>query len=388
MSSPHVLIAGAGIAGLAAALTLGRLGWRATIVERAPDLRADGYMIGLSGPGHAAATRLGLLPALQPHLRDVGENVYRDRNGKELLRLRYRELLQGFPWITLPRTELVAVLRQAAARFTKIRFGVTVTGFTQDAGGVTATLSDGSTERADLLIGADGARSAMGRLLFGDPAPAERPLGYRAAAFRVPDQLNLGEDFLSYAEPGRLAETYVLADGELATLYVWRTQETDFVPLEQRRDLLRKNFAGTHPAALGWIEELPPAAPLYLDALTMLDRPAWSTGRVALLGDAAHCLTLVSGQGAGMAMASACLLAEEIGRGGDIPAALARHEARLRPPIRRLQAHSQRMSKWFVPASPFAFAMRNALVRRMPRWLLARQFIAAIRREQALVGGL
>jgi len=381
MTGRHALILGAGVAGLSAALMLGRAGWRTTVVEQAPSLRTDGYMIGLSGPGHRAAQRMGLLPALVPRARDIRENVYRDRRGRELLRVRYHDLLQGIDWITLARTDLVEVLHASLDGSTALRLGSTLADFVQEADGVRATLDDGTVLEADLLIGADGAHSALRRMLFGPDGAAARPLGYRAAAFQIPDRHGLGEDFLSYAEPGRLSEVYTLADGTLATLYAWRCTDTAPVPPAERRGTLRTAFAGTHPEALGWIDDLPDGAPIYMDALTMIDLPAWSQGCALLLGDAAHCLTLVSGQGAGMAMTSACVLAEELAADGDVPAALARHEARLRPAIARLQAHSARNAAWFVPATPMAFAVRNAAMRLLPRRLLARWLLSAVRTE-------
>ncbi len=108
--------------------------------------------------------------------------------------------------------------------------------------------------------------------------------------------------------------------------------------------------------------------------------PAWSKGRVLLLGDSAHCLTLISGQGAGMAMTSACLLGEELAS-GDIDAALVRHEKKLRPAIERLQTRSRKMANWFIPATPFAFHTRNTIMRLMPRRLLGRYFLRAVRSE-------
>nr|WP_314074279.1 FAD-dependent monooxygenase [uncultured Roseococcus sp.] len=380
----RVVILGAGVGGLAAAWWLGRAGWEVTVVEQAPDLRSDGYMVGLSGAGYHAADRMGLIPALRPRSREIGENVFRDRKGRELLRLRYRDLLRGIDWLTLARTDLVGVLREAVEGLATLRFGTTLQSLTQEKGRVQVTLGDGTALEAELLIGADGARSMLRRRLFGEDGAAAQPLGYRAAAFQGPDRLGLGEDFLSYAEPGRMAETYTLDEGRLATLYIWRSDETGFVPPAARRDVLRAAFEGAHPHALQWIDDLPPGEPVYLDALTMIDLPAWSQGRALLLGDAAHCLTLVSGQGAGMALTSARILAEELGRDDDVPVALARHETRLRPAIRRLQEHSRKSASWFVPATPLAFHLRNTVMRWTPRPLLGRRLIKAIRSEQLL----
>jgi 2-polyprenyl-6-methoxyphenol hydroxylase-like FAD-dependent oxidoreductase len=344
-------------------------------------------MLGLSGPGHETARRMGLLAKLQPLSRHLGANVFHDRRGREVLRLNYHDLLgQQIEWLTLARTDLVAVLHEAAAPHAEIRFGTALAATREEGDRLGVTLTDGTEIEAELLIGADGARSALRRRLFGEDGAAAQPLGYRAAAFQAPDQLRLGEDVLSYAEPGRIAETYALAEGRLATLYIWRSDETGFVPPSDRRHVLRDAFRGAHPHALRWIDDLEEGAPVYLDALTMIDLPAWSRGRAVLLGDAAHCLTLVSGQGAGMAMSSAGILAEELAN-ADALTALQRHEARLRPAIQRLQERSRRMAKWFVPESSLGFALRNAMLRWTPRRLLARHFVNSVRSELLLASG-
>ncbi len=375
-----VLIAGAGVAGLAAAWWLGRLGWRVTVVEKAANLRADGYMLGLSGPGHAVLRRMGLLPALAPHNRRINENVYYGRDGKVLLRLRYHEFLKGLDWLTVARTDLVEVLHEAARALADIRFGTTVTEIGDRADGVAVALSDGSRHEVDLLIGADGIHSAIRAAAFGPEAGFATRLGYRCAAFQADDTLGLGHDFLSYAEPGRLAEFYTLEAGRLATLYVWSARDAAPFSPDQRRAVLREAFAGAHPKAVAWIDRLGPEEPLFLDDMTLIEMPRWSKGRVLLLGDAAHSLTLLSGQGAGMALTSACLLAIELAR-GDVDSALARHESRLRPAIERLQQRSRRMAAWFIPATPRAFAIRNRVMRWAPRWLLGWYFLRAVKAE-------
>jgi 2-polyprenyl-6-methoxyphenol hydroxylase-like FAD-dependent oxidoreductase len=242
------------------------------------------------------------------------------------------------------------------------------------------TLTDGTVHEADLVIGADGIHSALRALSFGPEANFAERLGYRIAAFQVEDKLGLGHDFLSYAEPGRLSEFYTLSAERLATLYVWKSDLAGSIAEPCRRTVLKEAFAGGHPSCLQLIDDLADDEPLFFDDMTMIRMPAWSKGRVLLLGDSAHCLTLLSGQGAGMAMASACILADELAR-HDVPAALASHEARLRPAILRLQTRSLKMAPLFIPATNRAFSVRNFILRHTPRRLLNWYFVRGIRSE-------
>jgi 2-polyprenyl-6-methoxyphenol hydroxylase-like FAD-dependent oxidoreductase len=332
---------------------------------------------------------MGLLPALQGRSRFIRENLYLGRDGKVLVRLRYHDFLKGIDWLTLARTGLVEALYEAACPPARICFGVTVGqilgGTEPSAESARVVLTDGSERNVDLLIGADGIHSQIRSAAFGPEESFTARLGYRVAAFQVEDRLHLGHDFLSYAEPGQLCEFYTLSEGRLATLYVWRSQESGAVVAEDRRVLLKRAFGGGHPAALRPIDDLPEGAPLFFDDMALIEipgdgAPGWSRGRVLLLGDSAHCLTLLSGQGAGMAMVSACVLAEELGR-NEIGAALRRHEARMRPAIARLQARSRKVAPVFIPATPSAFLLRNLVLRHAPRRLLNWYFVRGIKSE-------
>lgn len=385
MTARSALIVGAGVAGLASAWWLSRAGWSVTVVERAASLRDGGYMIGLSGPGYASAERMGLLPALRALSYTIDENVYRDRKGREILRLRYRDFLQGLPYLALERMDLVTTLADTLPDTVDLRLATELDALETDGPRNSARLSDGSTVEADLVIGADGLRSRTRAYVPDAGSGHDVQLGYRFAVYEVDDTLGLGSDFLSFAEPGHLAEYYALRGGRLAAMHVWRDADADFVAPDERWALLERVASRSAEPVRTFLNEARNGPPPLIDTLTMIDLPAWSDGRVLLLGDAAHCLTLVSGQGAGMAMASAEILAEELAR-ADIDTAIAAHERRLRPAITRLQTRSRRMAGTFVPSHPLVFHLRNMAIRNMPKAWLGRYLMNTARSEILLAG--
>jgi len=380
--SPLAVIAGAGVAGLSCAWWLAQAGWRVVVAERATHLRDGGYMMGLSGPGLYTARRMGLVPALKAVEQTIGENVYHDRKGRELMRIRYREWLTEIEWIILRRTDLVRVLHDAVKDRCDIRLGVTVQSSEDDGDGVNVVLADGSALRADLLIGADGAHSALRERLFGPDAQSGclEQLGYRYAAYEAADTVGLKEDFLSYAAVGQQTEYHGLGAGRVAVLHVWRSAVHGLVAPAQRRALVAGLAAGSHARVQRILEGMPDDAPIVLDDLAMVTLPRWHRGRILLAGDAAHGLSLISGQGAGMAMAAAATLAQELGR-LPVAQALQAHEARLRPIIARLQERSRKLAPVYVPSAAWSFALRNAAMRAMPRFLLKRYFLSGLKSE-------
>lgn len=382
MTRPLAVIVGAGVAGLAAAWWLDKAGWRSLVIERATELRQNGYMLGLSGLGFETVSRMGLTETLEAASYRIDENVYKDSKGRELLRLRYRDFIRDLPYLAIRRNDLVRALAESLPGTAEIRFGETVGGFEDKGTHVDVSLASGETVTADLLIGADGFRSHTRQALFGPDGDCLQPLGYYFSVYDVDAPKDFETDFVSYAEPGHLAEYYALHDGRLAAMHVWRDGHSGLEGSADKAALLKRVSGASHPQVRALLDRAESAGdPIVVDSLTMVDLPQWSKGRVLLLGDAAHCLTLVSGQGAGMALASAEMLAQALKECGDLTAALAHHEARLRPIIGRLQGRSRKMAAVFIPRSVLAFRLRNFVLRHMPRALLGRYFSSAIKSE-------
>ncbi|NUQ86976.1 MAG: FAD-binding protein, partial [Glycomyces artemisiae] len=226
----RALIVGAGIAGLAAALRLHRAGWRTLVVERAPERRSGGYMINLVDGGFDAAEHLGLVPALKE--RDLGLFtsiiVSADGTAKFAVPEEIVAAAVGPRALTVFRGDLETVLYQAVRDTAEFRFGTTVTAIDQDAGGVTAVLSDGRTERADLLVGADGLHSATRALVFGPEADHLVDMGHMVGALPL-DRPPLGLDEgtgTTFIGVGRTAALISLGPGRSSAFFAYRTDDT------------------------------------------------------------------------------------------------------------------------------------------------------------------
>jgi 2-polyprenyl-6-methoxyphenol hydroxylase-like FAD-dependent oxidoreductase len=367
MGNRHTaIVVGAGIAGLAAALRLHRAGWRAVVVERAPERRSSGYMLNLIGGGYDAVERLGLLPALAK--RDLGAFtsvlVRADGSAKFTVPQAIVEAAQGARAMSVFRGDLESVLFEAVADTAEFRFGTTVAAIAQDGDGVTATFSDGSTERADLLIGADGLHSGVRRLVFGEESLFRVDLDHMVGAFplrRVPSGLAEGSGS-TFIGPHRTAAVLNLGPDRSSAFFTYRSADTE-ADLARGPVALSEAFGdlgGGVPDALAQLWEDPDSA--YFDSVSQIRMDSWSRGRVVLLGDAAWCVTLFAGYGAGLALSGAEALGEALEQ-NDVPVALAAWESRLRPEVEKRQALARTGIARFAPPTRFHVWMSDMTMR-------------------------
>ena len=187
----------------------------------------------------------------------------------------------------------------------------------------------------DLVVGADGLHSNVRRLAFGPQQQFEKDLGYVVAAFETQHYRPRDEDvYIIYSEPGQMAARFTLHDDRALFLLVF-IRDDEPAPttsdLAAQKAMLRQRFGGG-----GWecgriLACLDRAEDLYFDPVAQIKMPSWSRGRVALVGDAAFCVSLMAGQGSALAMTAAYVLAGELAKaGGGHDEAFNRYETRLR----------------------------------------------------------
>lgn len=380
MRAQRVLICGGGIAGLTLGHWLLRHGFEPTILEAAPAVRGGGYMIDFWGLGYEVAERMGLLAGLRGAHREIPRIEFVDEQGRVRGGLQVRKLREMIGWrhFNLLRSGLERVLYDHVKGQVEVRFGTTITAARQDEGGVEVDLSSGASERFDLLVGADGLRSRTRRLLFGPDERYERYLGYYTASFTIPNYLGRDDVFQSFSVPDRQIGVYAVPGDQLATFFIFRAARPfGRLSVEEQRQRLREVFRGLPWEAPRLLDAMDAAPDFYFDAVSQVQMPAWSAGRVTLCGDACQCVSLISGQGSALAMAGAYVLAGELRRaGGDLPQALRRYEALMRPEIERKQQMARRFAASFVPASRLGIFVRDTFVRLMFLPLVSRFFIS------------
>ncbi|MGY4691076.1 FAD-dependent monooxygenase [Salibacterium sp. K-3] len=363
------LIVGGGIAGLTLADGLLRSGHAVTIVEKASELRTEGYMIDFFGPGYAAAENMGLLSELENIHYPVDSLKLLNPKGKEKSSIPYqslRSMLQNRHY-NFMRGDLERVLYDRIKDHVDFRFGTTVQSFTQRSEGVDAKLSDASSFTCDLLVGADGIHSRVRSLTFGnDPSPLHF-LGYNTAAF-ILDANRLDkkyrQSFNMLIRPNRQVSVYPISEGRAATFFMYKSPRLE-------HPITRKTIARelrSHYSDLGWIipdllDSAETASDLYFDEVSQVQMSEWTNGRVTLVGDACQAVSLIAGQGASMAMAGAWVLSCEIEKEPDLFTALERYEQRMQPVIADIQQSGRRYAKWFAPENHMTLWLREAGMR-------------------------
>lgn len=345
------------MAGPALALGLRRRGFAVTIVERAPAPRAGGYKVDVRGAGTEVLKRLGIYDACRDLDCGMRQITYVRRDGRPLAELP-AALLMGRRGddIELMRGDLGRVLHDATAADVEYVFGDSITGLDDDGSGVDVTFERGTARRFDHVVGADGLHSATRRLAFGDVDPVH--LGAYISIFSVPNHLGIDREELMFFRPGRLVFAYAMGSdrpAKVGLIFASPPVGTDRRDVAAQKALVKRAFAG-----LGWetdrfLESIDTAGDFYFDSMSQIEMPSWSSGRVVLLGDAAHCPSPASGQGTSLALVGAHLLAERLG----IPGGLEEYERVMRPYVAKNMAIGRKMAEDMVPGGRLAIAFRS-----------------------------
>jgi salicylate hydroxylase len=383
----HIIVAGAGLAGLSAAISFARRGYRVTIVERAANLHEIGAGIQLPSNATTILERLGLLGHLRGATDQVSAVELRSmRSGEFLLSLpvgAYSREKWGAPYLAAHRGDLHRALVSAIGYEPDIRvmLSAEVTGYARQEGGVTVAIDrDGYSQDiyGDLLVGADGVRSRVRSFVPGAADPVAS--GYVALRTTIPADGAYGQELAEFID-GHDRVVFFLSHRRHIVVYRVRKGRLFNIVLVVRdralcadprawgapanTRLVRKALRFAHPTLRLLRDEdiVWTSWPIY----EVPENSAWTDGpRVVLIGDAAHAMLPFAAQGAAMGIEDADLLAEHVVRAnGDLSNALSRFELERKARLRKVRRRTHFNGFVYHAGWPVSYA-RNLVFRRRP----------------------
>ncbi|MER5987820.1 FAD-dependent monooxygenase [Streptomyces sp. NPDC001787] len=366
----NVLISGSGIGGSALARLLGEQGRTVTVVERAPAPRRGGQAIDIRGVALDVVGRLGLLDrARGARTRMRGMSVL-DGDGNEIHRSTESTFSSGRLGngdIEVLREDFVRMLHERVGDGAEFLYGDSITALEDAEEGVRVTFERAAPRTFDLVVGADGLHSGVRRLAFGAEERFIHHLDMHIAIFGADNFLGLDNWQVWLREGAAGYGIYPVRDNtELRVTFGF--EGGPLGPGARTQEAYRALVAA-RMAPLRWendrlLKALREAPDFYADAVAQVRMDRWSRGRAVLLGDAGYGASVLSGQGTGLALVGAQVLADELARAdGDHTLAFARYEERMRPFVTVNQALVEGRGEAGSPASEEALdRAKNAIV--------------------------
>ena len=310
----RVLVAGAGLAGTATATGLAAAGVDVDLIEVKPEITTVGSGITMQGNGLRELRRLGVLDEVLAAGYPFSDLGLRAPDPAGTLIAEFPDARTGgddLPaTLGMPRPDLARIMAdRAVAAGAKLRYGTSVLSLAQDESGVDVTFSDGSAGRYDLLIGADGIKSATRGMLGIDVAPRSSGMGiFRAFG---PRPASVTRTDLYYGGPAYIAGYCPTgADSLYAYLVEDATDRSSLTPEERLAAMraLAEHYHGPWDDIRATLTD--PSVISYTIIESLIVPAPWNRGRIVLIGDAAHACPPTLAQGGAPALEDAAVLTE------------------------------------------------------------------------------
>ncbi|NIE64825.1 FAD-dependent monooxygenase [Burkholderia sp. Ax-1719] len=331
----RVIIAGGGIVGLTSGIAFRSIGWDVLVCEQASEIRAAGAAIGLWRNALDVFAEVGVGDAIQS-IGTTVETWFYDAGGEPHRAPGFDPVDHTF--LLVPRPELNRRLA-AAVGVDNIRLNTKVVAFSEEADHVSVTFDDGSVERADLLLGADGAYSAVrAQLVPGYPAQAHTGHHVWRGMLAAGDEPAAGTVLTVGHQRVRGGFTRTYGDQ-----VVWMVNQFDSVPPTgtKKEEALRRaalmNDTGWNDALIALIERTPETQILHNPIMFVPPLPRWTSSRVALIGDAAHALSPHISAGGTLGVEDIRVLTDALQHHDDLRAALQAYESNRIPHYARVR---------------------------------------------------
>ena len=324
------LIVGGGIGGMATAIRLAELGVAVTLIDLDSEWRVYGAGITITGPTLRAYKRLGLLDQIKERGAITNGTRLRHFTGPIIRELDEPALEEGLPATGgIMRPVLHHIMQERIRELpVEVRLGVSVTALDNTDTGVTATFTDGSSADYDLVVGSDSVFSVVRKIAFPHMGePEETGQGCWRVSMKRPPDFEFGEFYFGHKYTAGI--TACGPDSIYLFLLTPHVERETFMTDEELFDTMREHLAD-FGGNVGWVRDTMTREDWinYRPLAAKLQPAPWYNGRIVLLGDSVHATTPHLASGAGMAVESAMVLAEELEKAGDVPTAFAAYQER------------------------------------------------------------
>ncbi|MBP2334935.1 2-polyprenyl-6-methoxyphenol hydroxylase-like FAD-dependent oxidoreductase [Saccharothrix coeruleofusca] len=364
------LISGSSIAGPTLAFWLNRCGYAVTVVERASAPRSGGYPIDVRGTALEVVRRMGILPRLRDAHIDLRRLTFLHEDGSEVASIHPHTVTGGVEGrdLEVRRGDLTDALHAAVRDDVEFLFNDSIATLDQHAHGVDVTFRGGGARSFDVVLGADGIHSDTREMLFGPEDQFHHYLGYCFAVFTMRNTFGLSHETVMWNAPGRAAALYAVGDDDAVhAFFTFARPELPFSAFPDpaaQRGLVAEVFADAGWEVPGMLTAMRDADDLYFDAVGQIRMPHWSSGRVALAGDAAYAPSFLTGQGTSLALVGAYMLACSLA-GRDHTEGFAAYEDGTREFVSANQALVGKGGATLFPTTAEALAQRNDRLRHL-----------------------
>ncbi|WP_188897890.1 FAD-dependent monooxygenase [Microlunatus endophyticus] len=366
--SPRVLISGAGFAGLTTAFWMRRLGYQATVVETGPGLKKGGTPVDIRDETIGIVERMGILDKIRAKALPPRATEFVNIDGGTDARMEAETpgadgTVRSYE---IHRDDLLAILFAEVENDVELLFGNSIVELTDVPGGVRASFRDGSVRDFEIVLGCDGNHSAVRRLRFGPESDYSHFLKNYFTVAIVDDTFIAPDITRILSLPGRtlMLNSYENTTDIVLTFHADEEIAYDYHDADEQKRILRDRFAGAGAPFTDMVEKAETADNFYFDKLSQIKMPAWTTGRIALVGDAGYCASPAAGMGGSLAILGATALHDAfVAADGDIETAFADYERLLRPTVERIQTEAVDFGvAMFFPDTEEAIQTRNAYI--------------------------
>ena len=360
-----ILVSGASFAGLSSAWWMSELGYEVTIVESSPALRTGGTAVNIRGDTIATVKRMGLFDAIRANRLDLRQWDFKNADDSTARRMTVRA--EGAPQADddyeIERDVLVKLLHDAVKDRCGIVFGDSIAALEQ-TDRIEASFRKGERRAYDLVLGCDGTHSNVRKLWFGDEAPYVHFL-QQYFSITIVDKLLIERDTAQlFNVPGKAV---MLNAYKNKTDIIFAFFSEADIAYRHRDEQQQRQMIAHQFATVGWrsaelLNELDGSDNFYFDKLCQIRMPAWSRGRVVLVGDAGYCPSPAAGMGGSLAIEGAAALGNAMQwADGDLARAFRRYEDTFRPFVEEVQADAVRAGlESLVPRTEEAIRERNS----------------------------